>query len=175
MRLASSLATEASAVTLFYASLRRTHAKRTNPIDTNNLALTHTHSTALTHPALDHIRTAPIRLKLLYPASTRSHVGHLWRAGVLRWPTADTTSHVEVWLNLAVPKFGFTDLSVDPRTLLEKSSRVDNLGKHHWEVGVWAEYNLMDFPIYGEGDNDEMPKEVLFATRYLVVDRSSRE
>lgn len=205
MRLSSLVSTESASLTLFYTSLyhtlnptSRTPVKksRIHPHQGHEIEPTTT-SKAIT--PLSHVRSAPIRLVLMRPVSTRSHQSHLWHATVLRWPRTTLMSNTpsdktedepdEIVVNLAVINNNSRPVGTDPRRLEEKwnleganRSGADQAGEARelvstWEVGVWGDWSILKLPGGCAGvagvEESLAGLKVLFASRYILAEKTT--
>lgn len=198
IRLNSLLTTQTSSLTLFYTSLQHTlhpsHSSRSLSNSTSKAKIE-----ISTGPTpLDHIRTAPLRLLLIRPLTTREHAAQLWLASVRTWPTQPKRGYIngvdndpppeEVIVNFSQAAKGAaaaggpgSDIKVLTGRWWDRLERgkMEDDGAEKWEVGVWSEWSMADIPTIdytGEGVDEGQSQEikerkVVFVSRYLIAER----
>lgn len=180
------MTTQSSSLTLFYTSLAHT----LNP--SSRSSSTYRQSDIKTDPSvsvnvavtpLEHIRTAPIRLRLLRPLPIREHAACLWLANVRKWPKAPQRLHIEdpeededevppdeILVNFASAAKGASGLGADIKVITgrwwERHQRVtdqvvdapgeSDVEMRRWEVGVWSEWAIVDMPCQDVEDGREV-------------------
>jgi hypothetical protein len=199
IRLNSLLTTQTSSLTLFYTSLQHTlhpsHSYSNRSISNSTSKPKVDISTGPT--PLEHIRTAPLRLLLIRPLTTREHVAQLWLASVRTWPTQPARGYIndvendpppeEVIVNFSQAAKGAaaaggpgSDIKVLSGRWWDKfeRGRMDEGEDEKWEVGVWSEWSMADIPMMDkveENSSEESQRrgerKVVFVSRYLFAER----